>query len=210
MPILVEVPSIAIDIDAAARTVVVSEASFDLQQIGIVVGTVITVIDDRPAYDFIAAADARDERILTRVPIYWTFAVRERTIRLLLIKEEAAIEQAPVGDTAEATSSDFDALQFGASGEPDAPASDAGIPHNTTEAPSADFDDRFEPWRDPRPVFAYLPEYPVGDRHHQRERPPRKVSVEYIGSWGQNMGPTIENDGRSFTLPKQRAPLYDR
>ena len=59
---------------------------------------------------------------------------------------------------------------------------DAGVPHNL---------DRFNPWRaDPRPVFQNLAEIPISDRSYH-ERPPRKVRVEYVGSWGQNMGPDV-------------------
>ena len=111
----------------------------------------------------------------------WEFSVGEKTVPLALVFTDENGEYAPVGASVSDAANRQSADSFHKGGIIERPGFVTGIP----------FSD-----------------------HSYHERPPRKVSVEYVGSWGQNMGPDVDpasrNDGRSFTLPKQRAPLYDR
>jgi hypothetical protein len=153
--------SVAIDIDEAARVVSLAEVPLDLEQIGIFAGARCAAINGEYACHFFAKGGA----LSLGKPMPWDFFVGEKSIRLVLIFKEnvtasvSRIERGPASDAgegsvreaAEAPSADFDRCRsYSVDPEP-APASvDA-------------------PWRDPRPVFQNLPEYPVGDRHHQRE-----------------------------------------
>ena len=114
------------------------------------------------------------------VALPWDFTAGVRSARLMLIFRNENGEYAPVGASVSDAANRRSANSFHKGGIIERPGFVTGIP----------FSD-----------------------HSYHERPPRKVSVEYVGSWGQNMGPDVDpasrNDGRSFTPPKQRAPLYD-
>jgi hypothetical protein len=81
----VSINSIAVDIDDNARAMVLAKAPPDLVQIGISVGTVVIMIDGTPAYDVVAAAVEKGERVLSREPRAWDFAVGERIVRIALV-----------------------------------------------------------------------------------------------------------------------------
>ena len=112
--------------------------------------------------------------------LQWDFAVGEKTDRLGLIFTETSENASPGARVSDAVNCQ-PANSFYKGGIIEGPGFVTGIP----------FSD-----------------------HSYHERPSRKVAVEYVGSWGQNMGPDVDpasrNDGRSFTPPKQRAPIYDR
>jgi hypothetical protein len=85
--ITVELPPdrFAVDINDSAAVVILSEVPPDLQQVGIGIGSIVSIIDGPPAYDYIAAAEARSEGVLSREPTLWGFIVGGKTIQVMLI-----------------------------------------------------------------------------------------------------------------------------
>lgn len=174
--------SVAIDIDEAARVVSLAEVPLDLEQIGIFAGARCAAINGEYAYHFFAKGGA----LSLGKPMPWDFFVGEKSIRLVLIFKEnvtasvSRIERGPASDAgegsvreaAEAPSEDFDRCRsYSVDPEP-APASVDAL------------------WRDPRPVFQNLPEYPVGDRHHQREWLPNYTHAHrWEGPWCEKEEP---------------------
>jgi hypothetical protein len=155
--------SIAVEIDDSAQTVVLAEVPADLEQVGIHSGCTCTRIDGQPAYQFFAEAAERQEALSYGE---WEFIVGDRRIRLLLVfKEDVA-----------ASVSAIEHPVIDTVAEPEA-------------APDANID---APWRDPRPVFQNLPEYPVGDPRHKRERRPNYTAIQNWEGWGREKDPPKE------------------
>jgi hypothetical protein len=75
--------AIGLSIDDAGR-IILATAPADLEQSGIVVGTVVAAIDEQPAHAFLAAAFQKGEEILSRNPRVWSFIVGEQTVRVAL------------------------------------------------------------------------------------------------------------------------------
>jgi hypothetical protein len=164
--------SIVVDIDEEARVVTFSEVPPDLAQIGIAAGAVCASINEEYAYHFFAKGGA----LSLGKPLKSLFFVGSKSISLVLIFRDAVvpsvapIERAASESTAAPTS---DASEDGA------------IPHNTEFVVSHPAEEPVNaPWRDPRPVFANLPELPIADRQHERVRPPRPLRYEWPG-WGR-------------------------
>jgi hypothetical protein len=86
--------AIGLSIDDAGR-IILATAPADLEQSGIVVGTVVAAIDEQPAHAFLAAAFQKGEEILSCRPRVWSFIVGEQTVRVALALIES---QAPPGE----------------------------------------------------------------------------------------------------------------
>jgi hypothetical protein len=167
---------VVIDIDDEAHAVSLTEVPADLAQIGIGAGATCTAINDQPAYDFLA-----EGALSCGEPTWWDFVIGEISIRLVLVFKNDVTEsvrraaRAPEGAD-EAISADF------VDETPDVSVGPEVAPHANTDAP----------WRDPRPVFQNLPQYPVGDPQHKRERRPNYTAIQNWEGWGREKDPSKE------------------
>jgi hypothetical protein len=166
--------SIVIDIDAETGTVTLTEMPADLLQLGLGAGTACSEINGQPAVSFLDAG-----ALPLGSAMEWAFVLGDRIIRLLLVFEEnfteslsgIALAAAAASKVDEAISADFDEPQ-----------------EATWDHPNAD-----TAWRDPRPVFQNLAEYPVEDAAPRvRERPPRPLINNWKGWWSEPDDPPKE------------------